>query len=64
MTRCAVSELPPYLSEKDKALILAANDQKWEYIDETKAESLEAREILHDIALSKYHRDEYASGME
>ncbi len=51
------------LTEHDKALIEQARHQRWEDIDEDAAETEEGRKALHDIAVSKYHYDEYKSGM-
>lgn len=58
------SEIPAHIPDADKELILLANRQSWEEIDADKATTPEARAILHDIASTKYHRDEYRCGME
>lgn len=52
------------MSEQDKRLIEEAEAlpyTQWERISNLKAqcESEEAREKLHEIMVSKYHRDEY-----
>lgn len=64
MTRYAESDIPSYLPESDKELIRQANDLSWEYIEPEEAISEQGRVILHDIAVSKYHRDECSCGME
>jgi len=40
------------MTEKDKALVEKARDQRWEDIDEDAAETEEGRAALHDIAIS------------
>lgn len=64
MIRYNESDIPPYLPERDKELIRKANDQRWEDIEVEEAESEEARKILYDIAITKYHLDEFECGME
>lgn len=51
------------LTEHDKALIDQARQMLWEDIDEDAAETEEGRKALHDIAVSKYHYDEYKAGI-
>ena len=51
------------LPEHDQELIRKARDQRWEEIEEDAAETAEARQILHDIAVRKYHREEYRLGV-
>lgn len=51
------------LPEHDQRLIEEAQCQRWEEIDEDAAETEEARQVLHDIAIRKYHRDEYCQGI-
>jgi len=63
MTRYTLSDIPAQVPEGDVQLILQANDLPWEKIDEDAAQSIEARAILHDIAITKYRRDEYRAGM-
>lgn len=57
-------EIPDFLPDSDKELIEKALGQRWEDIDEDKASTRLARKILHDIAITKYHLDEYKAGME
>ncbi|MBO4718991.1 MAG: hypothetical protein J5658_03855 [Prevotella sp.] len=64
MTRYAESDIPAYVPEYDKELIRKANNQCWEDIEPDDAISEQGRIILHDIAVSKYHRDECSCGME
>lgn len=64
MTSYAESDIPSHLPESDKELIRKANDLRWEYIESSKATTEEGRQILHDIAVSKYHREECRCGME
>ena len=63
MTRYRLQDIPSHLPESDRRLVLEANDLGWEYINEDLAQTQEAKDILHDIATSKYHRDEYRSNM-
>ena len=51
------------MTEKDKALVEKARHQRWEDIDEDAADTEEGRRALHDIAIRKYHYDEYKAGM-
>lgn len=51
------------LTERDEQLIKEARRMGWEEIDEDAAESVEGRQILHDIAVTKYHREEFSAGM-
>ena len=57
-------EIPDYLPDSDKELIEKALGQRWEDIDESKGSFRITRKILHDIAITKYHHDEYKAGME
>lgn len=59
----SLSDLPAQMPDGDVQLILKANNQRWEDIDEDAAESIEGRAILQEIALSKYRWAEYRSGM-
>lgn len=52
------------LTERDKAAIQAARKQAWTEIDEDTAETEIGRRWVHEIAMEKYHLDEYRSGME
>ena len=51
------------MTEHDKQLVARAKNQCWEDIDEDLAETPEGRQALHDIAIRKYHYDEYKAGM-
>lgn len=51
------------MTEKDKALVEKARHQRWEDIDEDAADTEEGRRALHDIAIRKYHYDEYKAGI-
>lgn len=51
------------LPEHDQELIRKARGQRWEEINEDAAETEDARQILHDIAIQKYHREEYLLGV-
>lgn len=51
------------LTEKDKAAIAKAKSQPWEEIDEDSAETEIGKRWVHDIASSKYHREEFRTGM-
>jgi len=51
------------LTEHDKKLIEQARHQRWEDIREEDAETEEGRDALHDIAIRKYHYDEYKAGI-
>jgi len=64
MLRYAEHQIPSHLPESDKELIRKANYQRYEEIDTCKASTEEARAILHDIEVSKYHMDECRCGME
>lgn len=63
MTRYSLSDLPAQLPDGDVELIMRANDMPWTAIDEDAAETIEGRAILHDIAISKYRKEEYHCGM-
>lgn len=52
-----------YLPRHDKDLIDEAHKQCWEDIEPERAETKEARQILHRIAMRKYHIDEAKAGM-
>ena len=56
-------DTPEHLPEHDRNLIDAAHHQCWEEIDEDAAETEEGRNVLHAIAVRKYHIDEYRAGM-
>lgn len=64
MIRYSESDIPPYLPEQEKELIRKANDMRWEDIEPKEAMTEEGRRILNDIASSKYHLDEFKSGMD
>ena len=51
------------IPEHDQELINKARSQRWEEIDEDAAETEDARTILHDIIIHKYHREEYRFGV-
>lgn len=51
------------LSPKDKEAIAKAKAQRWEDIDENTAETEVGRRWLHDIAMRKYHTDEFNADM-
>ena len=51
------------LTEKDKQAIAKAKETPWEEIDENWAETPLGKKWVHDIATTKYHREEYAAGM-
>jgi len=51
------------MTDHDKALVEKAKTQRWEDIEEDEAETEEGRKALHDIAIRKYHYDEYKAGM-
>lgn len=51
------------MTDHDKALVEKAKTQCWEDIDEDSAETEEGRKAIHDIAIRKYHYDEYKAGM-
>lgn len=63
MTRYNLSDLPAQLPDGDVELIMKANDMDWTAIDEDAAETIEGRAILHDIAISKYRREQFHSGI-
>lgn len=49
------------MTTKDKELIEIANNlhwSEWDMINEDKAETPEAKKILHDIAVRLYHLEE------
>ena len=51
------------MTEKDKRLISKAKKSYWTEIDESLADSEEARKILHNIAVSGFHREEALAGI-
>ena len=51
------------MTTKDKELIERANKlhwSEWDKINEDEAETPEAKEILHRIMMTLYHREEYS----
>lgn len=52
------------LTEKDRAAIARARQSDWTEIDENWAETEAGRYEIHQIAISKYHYDEYREGMQ
>ena len=51
------------MTTKDKELIERANKlhyTEWNMINEDEAETPEAKEILHRIMMTLYHREEYS----
>jgi len=56
-------EQEKHLTEKDKEAIHRAGISDWEYIDENWAETPLGKKWVHDIATTKYHREEYAAGL-
>lgn len=53
----------PTMTEKDKALIEKAKRSYWAEIEPDEADTEEAREILHRIAVRGYHNEEYQAGL-
>ena len=51
------------MNEHDKRLVQEAMYKRWEEIDEDEAETEERRQKLHEIAVRKYHQDEYLHGI-
>lgn len=51
------------LTKKDRQLIEKARRQRWEEIIPEDADTPEAAEILHDIAVRKYHNEEARMGI-
>jgi len=51
------------MTERDKALIEKARNQYWAEIEPDEADTEEARQILHRIAVDGYHREEYQAGL-
>ena len=51
------------MTEKDKALIEKAKRSYWAEIEPDEADTVEARDILHRIAVDGYHREEFKAGM-
>lgn len=56
-------DTPEHLPEHDRKLIDAAHHQCWEDIEPDKAETEEGKNVLHAIAIRKYHIDEARAGM-
>lgn len=56
-------DVPEHLPEHDQELIRAAHHQCWEEIEEDAAETEEGRNVLHAIAVRKYHIDEARNDM-
>lgn len=52
------------LTQKDKAAIARARKSDWTEISEDWAETEAGRMELHYIITSKYHADEYNTGLE
>ena len=51
------------MTERDKALIELAKRSYWADIDPDAADTVEAHDILHRIAVDGYHREEFKAGM-
>ena len=51
------------LTEKDKRAVEKAKSQDWQDIDENTAETVLGRRWVHDIAMRKMHREEFAAGI-
>lgn len=51
------------MTDHDKALVERAKHLRWEEIEEDEAETEEGKQALHDIAVRKYHYDEYKAGI-
>ena len=51
------------LTEKDKEAIRKAKELDWDEIDEDCAETVIGRKWVHNIAMRKYHREEYSAGI-
>ncbi len=56
-------DTPGHFPRHDRDLVEAAHKQRWEDIEPEKAETEEARCVLHQIAVRKYHIDEARAGM-
>jgi len=51
------------LTEKDREAILQAKDLPWPEIDEEAAETEAGRYELHQVAIRKYHNEEFHAGI-
>ena len=51
------------LTPKDKEAINRAKQSDWTMIEEDWAETEAGRLEVHDIMMSKYHREEYQAGI-
>lgn len=51
------------MNDHDKRLVQQAIYKRWEEIDEDEAETEEGRRKLHEIAVRKYHQDEFRLGI-
>lgn len=51
------------MNKHDERLVQEAMYKRWEEIDEDEAETEEGRQKLHEIAVRKYHQDEYLHGI-
>lgn len=51
------------MNEHDRRLVQQAIYKRWEEIDEDEAETPEGKAKLHEIAVRKYHHDEYLHGI-
>ena len=51
------------MNEHDRRLVQQAIYKRWEEIDEDAAETAEGKAKLHEIAVRKYHQDEYLHGI-
>lgn len=52
------------LTERDRAAIEEARGQHYGNIDENAAETELGRRYLRDMALRKYHREEFSAGLD
>jgi len=59
---CRFFKMKP-MNKHDKRLVQEAMYKRWEEIDEDEAETEEGRQKLHEIAVRKYHQDEYLHGI-
>ena len=51
------------MTERDRALIELAKRSYWADIDPDAADTVEAHDILHRIAVDGYHREEFKAGI-
>jgi hypothetical protein len=51
------------MNEHDRRLVQQAIYKRWEEIDEDEAETPEGKAKLHEIAVRKYHHDEFIHGI-